>query len=75
MDYCYVLYAIFQDRKTREPESVHIIYCADTEEKIHKYMDDIKGNFNAEYVNEHMLRVDDEGYLAYITSQPALRDF
>lgn len=66
---CYVIYAIQRNKETEKIEDVCIISCVDTMEKVNNFLSYMQGKYNAEYLNEYVLLIDDERFpfLEYIT--------
>lgn len=74
---CYVIYARHHNKETEEFEGVCIISCVDTEEKAQNYLDRMTNEYNAQYVNEAAILIDDEKFpfLEFVTYQDVINDF
>lgn len=73
MKECYVIYARHHNKKTEAFEGVCIIFCVDTEEKVRKFFELIINKYNAKYINEDVVLIDDERYpfLEFVTYDKA----
>ena len=77
IDNGYVIYARHHNKETEEFEGICIISCVDTEEKVYKFLDDMVSKYNAKYVNEVAILIDDEGFpfLEFVTYDEVQMDF
>ena len=76
-DTSYVVFARHHNKETEEFEGMCIIACTDTEEKAQGYLSRMASEYNAEYVNEMAILIDDERFpfLEFVTYQDAINDF
>ena len=74
---CYVIYARHHNKETEEFEGICIISCVDTEEKVQNYFNRMVNEYNAKYVNEISVLIDDERFpfLEFLTYERVMNDF
>ena len=74
---CYVIYARHHNKETEEFEGVCIISCVDTEEKVQNYFNRMINEYNAKYVNEIAILIDNDAFpfLEFITYTNTMVDF
>ena len=76
-DSSYVIYARHHNKETEEFEGVCIVSCVDTEDKAQNYLSKLISKYNAQYVHEEAILIDDDAFpfLEFVTYDEVMNDF